>query len=84
MASLAGDLVQPQSIIPVGSLDPEKNCGAVARNIVRVIRKACTGEEEGGKAAWQNGIQHSPCNSSAQSKARNPLYSVPGFCKRSG
>lgn len=47
MASLAGDLVQPQSVAPAGSSDLEKNCGAVARNIIRVIRKSCTGEEEG-------------------------------------
>lgn len=47
MASLAGDLLQPQSLAPVGRSDPEKNCGAVARNIIRVIRKSGTREEEG-------------------------------------
>ena len=47
MASLAGDLLQPQSVASAGSSDPEKNDGVVARNIIRVVRKSCAGEEEG-------------------------------------
>lgn len=47
MASLGGDLVQLPSVAPAGRSDPEKTCGAVARNSVRVIRKSCAGEEEG-------------------------------------
>lgn len=46
IATLAGDFVQSQSIAPVGSSHSEKNFGAAQRKIIRVIRKAYTGEKE--------------------------------------